>query len=189
MIASPHLSLTPEQYLQLEADSPVKQEYIDGEVYAMAGTTDTHNVIGLNLAIQIRTHLRGTPCQVYFADVKIRLDSLNRFYYPDLLVTCDPRDRDTSTYKRFPKLIVEILSESTEAFDRGNKFHDYRSLESLEEYVLISSHHQRVEIFRRGQQGDWIFQAYTSTEERFVLQSLDLEVSIKDLYEDVDLVT
>lgn len=187
MIASPQLPLTPDEYLQLEADSSVKHEYIDGKAYAMAGTTDTHNILAGNLFTLIRSHLRGTPCRVYFADVKARLESLNRFYYPDLLVTSDPRDRDTSTYKRFPKLIVEILSEGTEVFDRGDKFHDYRSLESLEEYVLISSNRQQVEIFRRGQQGEWIYQAMTPTEERFTLQSLDLTVSLVDLYEDADI--
>lgn len=182
-----HHSLTPEEYLKLETQSPIKHEYIDGEVYAMAGTTDTHNTIALNLATLIRSHLRGTNCRVYFADIKARLEECNCFYYPDLLVTCDPQDQETSTYKRFPKLIVEVLSASTEGFDRGDKFNDYQTLDCLEEYVLVNTKHQRVEIFQRHEQGGWIFKTYTPTEASFPLQSLNLTVSLADLYEDVTL--
>ncbi|KKD37090.1 MAG: Uma2 family endonuclease [Limnoraphis robusta] len=188
MIAlSDHYPLTPEQYLELETQSPVKHEYIDGEIYAMAGTTDTHNTIAGNLFTLIRSHLRGTNCRVYFADIKARLEQCNCFYYPDILVTCDPQDQETATYKRFPKLIIEVLSASTEAFDRGDKFNDYQTLDSLEEYVLVNTKHQRVEIFRRNEQGGWIFKTYTPSEATFPLQSLNLTVSLTDLYEDVTL--
>jgi Uma2 family endonuclease len=177
--------LTPEEYLQLEEKSPIKHEYIDGQAYAMAGTTDTHNTIGLNFALLIRNHLRGSNCRVYFADVKVKLEKKNHFYYPDIIVTCDDRDRETATYKRFPKLIIEVLSDSTEAFDRGDKFNDYQNLDSLEEYVLVNSKHQRVETFRRGEQGLWILQTYQG--ESFSLQSINLIASFSDLYEDVTL--
>ncbi|KAB0240994.1 Uma2 family endonuclease [Microcystis aeruginosa EAWAG127a] len=188
MIAlSNYNNLTPEEYLQFEEKSPIKHEYIDGQVYAMAGTTDTHNIIGLNFTFIIRNHLRGSNCRVYFADVKVKLEKRNHFYYPDIIVTCDDRDRETATYKSFPKLIVEVLSDSTEAFDRGDKFNDYQTLESLEEYVLVNSKHQRVETFRRGEQGLWIMQTYQ--EESFSLQSINLTASFRDLYEDVTLET
>ncbi len=127
-------NLTPEEYLQFEETSPIKHEYIDGQVYSMAGTTDTHNIVAGNIYTIIRNHLRGSNCRVYFPDVKVRLEKRNHFYYPDIIITCDDRDRETATYKRFPKLIVEVLSDSTEAFDRGDKFNDYQTLESLEEY-------------------------------------------------------
>ena len=186
MIAlSDHQRLTPEEYLDLEAQSPIKHEYIDGEAYAMAGTTDTHNTIALNLAMLIRSHLRGTDCRVYFVDIKARIEQCNCFYYPDIMVTGDARDRETSTYKRFPKLIVEVLSDSTEAFDRGDKFNDYQTLESLEEYVLVNTKHRPVEIFRRQEPGKWIFQTYTPASETFPLQSLNFTVSLADVYEDV----
>jgi Uma2 family endonuclease len=179
--------LTPEEYLQREEKSPIKHEYIDGQVYAMAGTTDTHNLVAGNLYTIIRNHLRGSNCRVYFADVKVRLEKRNHFYYPDIIVTCDDRDRETATYKRFPKLIIEVLSDSTEAFDRGDKFNDYQTLDSLEEYVLVNSKHQRVETFRRGEQGLWILQTYQG--ESFSLQSINLTASFSDLYEDVTLET
>ncbi|NCS09586.1 MAG: Uma2 family endonuclease [Microcystis aeruginosa G13-07] len=188
MIAlSNYNNLTPEEYLQFEEKSPIKHEYIDGQIYAMAGTTDIHNIIGLNFTFIIRNHLRGSDCRVYFTDLKVRLEKRNHFYYPDIIVTCDDRDRETATYKSFPKLIIEVLSDSTEAFDRGDKFNDYQTLESLQEYVLVNSKHQRVETFRRGEQGLWILQTYQ--QESFSLQSINLTASFQDLYEDVTLET
>ncbi|MBP0015984.1 MAG: Uma2 family endonuclease [Cyanobacteria bacterium SBLK] len=178
--------LTPEEYLKLEESSPSKHEYIDGEIFAMAGTTDSHNTIALNLALLIRNHLRGNSCRVYFADLKIRIEAKNRFYYPDLLVTCDPRDRETPTYKRFPKLIIEVLSDSTEAKDRGDKFHDYQTLDSLEEYILVNSKRQQIEIFRRQEINNWQFTTYHSENPRFALSSIDLEIAIASIYEDVE---
>ncbi|MCL6755246.1 Uma2 family endonuclease [Nostoc sp. CCCryo 231-06] len=179
--------LTPEEYLELEEKSNIKHEYINGQVYAMAGTTDTHNTIALNLALLIRNHFRGSDCRVYFADIKAKLEKRNRFYYPDIIVTCDPKDRETPTYKRFPKLIIEVLSESTEGFDRGDKFNDYQTLDSLEEYVLVNSKHQRVETFRRNEQGLWVLQTYTPDDQTFELKSINLTASFIDLYENVEL--
>lgn len=187
MVALPADRLTPEQYLELEAKRSSKHEYIDGRAYAMAGTTDTHNAIIGNLFVAARNCLRGSECRAYFTDIKVRLEERNCFYYPDLFVTCDPRDRETSTYKRFPRLIIEVLSESTEAFDRGDKFHDYQTLSSLEEYVLVNSKRQQVEIFRRNEQGLWVYRRETAIAETFVLHSLTLSVSFADLHEDTEL--
>ncbi|NJL00377.1 MAG: Uma2 family endonuclease [Spirulinaceae cyanobacterium SM2_1_0] len=180
-------TLTAAEYLECEAQSPTKHEYRDGEIWAMAGTTDAHNTIALNIAVLLRNHLRGRDCQVYIADVKVRIEERNCFYYPDLLVTCEPRDRETPLYKCFPKLIIEVLSESTEAFDRGDKFNDYQTLDSLEEYVLVNTKHQRVEIFRRQEIAGWLLQTYQPSEASFVLQSLDLSLSLAAVYEAVNL--
>ncbi|MEH2198294.1 Uma2 family endonuclease [Nostoc sp.] len=188
MIAlSDSVFFTPEAYLELEEKSNIKHEYIDGQVYAMAGTTDTHNTIAGNLFLLIRNHFRGSDCRVYFADIKAQVEKRNRFYYPDIIVTCDPKDRETPTYKRFPKLIIEVLSESTEGFDRGDKFNDYQTLDSLEEYVLVNSKHQRVETFRRNGQGLWVLQTYTPDEQTFELQSINLIAPFTELYENVEL--
>lgn len=193
MVASPQY-LTPEDYLQLEAKSPVKHEYLDGKVYAMAGASDAHVTIALNLATLLRSHVRGTDCRVYISDMKARIEACNRFYYPDVMVTCNVRDSETSDYKRFPKLIVEVLSDSTEAFDRGDKFADYQTMESLQEYVLINTHHQRVECFRRneaqraaGLAGLWVLQYYTPETKTFYLESIDFTSTLAALYEDVEL--
>lgn len=185
MVASPHERLTPDQYLQQEAQSPIKHEYFDGEICAMAGASDAHVTIAGNLFALLRSHVRGTGCRVYIADMKARIETRNRFYYPDLMVTCDPRDQATTTYKRFPKLIVEVLSDSTEAFDRGDKFADYQTLSSLHEYVIINTYHQKVECFRRRSNGLWELQYYTTATGPFHLASLNFSGSLSALYEDV----
>jgi Uma2 family endonuclease len=187
MVALSQTPLTPDEYLQLEAESTVKHEYVDGEVFAMAGASDVHVTIALNMAALLRSHVRGTNCRIYIADMKARVEARNCFYYPDVMVTCDERDRATSTYKRFPKLIVEVLSDSTEAFDRGDKFTDYQALDTLEEYVIINTRHQRVECFRRTPDNLWLLQAYTAESEQFELQSLEFTDAIAALYEDVEL--
>ncbi len=176
--------MTPEKYLEMEEKSDVKHEYIDGYVYAMAGANDPHVTIALNTAFIIRNHLRGSGCRVYMSDMKARIDSLKRFYYPDVMVTCDSRDAETTNHKRFPKLIIEVLSSSTEAFDRGDKFTDYQQLESLEEYVLISAKRQRIECFRK--EGErWFLQTYSPDQDNFRLSSINFEGKFIDLYEDV----
>ena len=188
MIASPQQPyLTPEEYLHLEEQSPVKHEYIDGQIYAMAGASDPHVTIALNLATLLRSHVRGSGCRVYISDMKAQIESLNRFYYPDVMVTCDPKDQETVTYKRFPTLIVEVLSDSTEAFDRGDKFVDYQEIESLREYVLISTKRQRVECFRRNEQGLWVLQSYRPEQTSFRLDSISFDGKLEGLFEDVTL--
>jgi Uma2 family endonuclease len=186
MIASPQ-RLSADEYLQLEAESPAKHEYIDGEAYAMAGASDVHVTIALNLATLLRSHVRGTGCRVYISDMKARIESRNRFYYPDVMVTCDPVDSETLDYKRFPKLIVEVLSDSTEAFDRGDKFADYQTLESLQEYVLISTRYQRVDCYRRNEAGLWVLQFHVPEGKTFYLESIDFTDTLTALYEDTPL--
>jgi len=187
MVASAQHFLTPDDYLQLEAESQIKHEYINGDVFAMAGASDTHVTIAGNLFALLRSHVRGSGCRVYIADMKVRVEVCNCFFYPDVLVTCDRQDTETSTYKQFPKLIVEVLSDSTEAFDRGDKFIAYQTLETLKEYVLVNTRHQRVECFRRNAEGLWVVQYYTPDTETFHLQSLEFSDTFAALYEDAEL--
>jgi Uma2 family endonuclease len=185
MIATPRFNyITPDEYLEMEETSEIKHEYIDGYVYAMAGANDPHVTIALNMAFAIRNHLRGTNCRVYMSDMKARIDSLNRFYYPDVMVTCDPRDTQSQNQKRFPKLIIEVLSKSTEGFDRGDKFTDYQQIESLEEYVLVNTKRQRIDCFRK-EDGRWFLESYSNAQENFQLSSINFEGKFVDLYEDV----
>ncbi len=176
--------ISPQDYLAGEELSPIKHEYIDGEVYAMAGASDPHVTVAGNLFALLRNHVRGTGCRVYVADMKAYIETANIFYYPDVMVTCDERDRESLNHKKYPCLIVEVLSKSTEAFDRGDKFFDYRQLESLQEYVLISQKRQRVECFRRNAEGFWTLQTYNQGSEIY-LASIDFRTSIDSLYEDV----
>jgi Uma2 family endonuclease len=186
MVASPQQDyISPEEYLQLEKESDVKHEYIDGYAYAMAGANDAHVTVSGNLFALLRNHVRGSGCRVFISDMKARIEKSNRYYYPDVMVICDERDKENTQEKKFPCLIVEVLSDSTEAFDRGDKFADYQQLETLQEYVLINAKRQRVDCFRRNNEGLWVLQFYASGEKSFQLQSINFEVEMNGLYEDV----
>ncbi len=177
-----------EDYLAWEERSPGKHEYLAGEIFAMVGATDAHVTITMNLAVLLHAHVRGRPCRVYMADMKLRVDTADAFFYPDLLVTCAPEDHSSSRFKRQPTLLVEVLSATTAAFDRGQKFGIYRQLPSLREYVLIEQDRMSVECFRRDEQDRWVLQAY-GPGDRVELSSLDFGAAIESLYEDVALPT
>ncbi|NES63941.1 MAG: Uma2 family endonuclease [Okeania sp. SIO2D1] len=185
MIANQNTNyIPPEEYLTEEELSPVKHQYIDGQVYAMAGASDAHVTISLNLASALRNYLRGSGCRVYMSDMKAHIETTNTFYYPDVMVTCDTRDKALPNHKKYPCLIVEVLSESREAFDRGDKFVNYQQLPTLQEYVLINQKRQRLECFRRNAEGLWVLHAYTQGSE-IHLASIDFRTNIDNLYEDV----
>ena len=172
-------------YLVWEENQTEKHEYIAGEVFAMAGAQRAHVVVAGNIFAALKQALRGSSCQTYISDMKLRVEQMDAFYYPDVMVTCDQRDQETPAYKKFPCLIVEVLSDSTEASDRGDKFFAYQELNSLREYVLINTKQQRVECFRRNEQGLWVMQFYTPQQTLFRLDSIDFEATLAALYEDV----
>lgn len=185
MIANKNTNyIPPEEYLTQEKLSPIKHEYIDGQVYAMAGASDAHVTIAGNLFALLRNYLRGSGCRVYMSDMKAHIETANTFYYPDVMVTCDARDKALPNHKKYPCLIVEVLSESTEAFDRGDKFINYQQLPTLQEYILINQKRQRLECFRRNAEGLWVLYAYTQGSE-IHLASIDFRTNIDNLYEDV----
>ncbi|GAA6620904.1 Uma2 family endonuclease [Scytonema sp. NUACC26] len=183
-LSQSHLYLSPEEYLEAEKSSFIKHEYIQGRIYAMSGASDAHVTITTNLIALLRNHVRGTGCRLYATDMKARIEALNIFYYPDIMVTCDRRDLDCEYFKRYPCLIIEVLSPSTEAFDRGDKFIDYQELETLQEYVLISQTRQRVDCFRRNPEGRWVLYSYRGNQE-LQLISINFSCSLADIYEDV----
>lgn len=187
MIAIPS-GFSPEDYLALERDNTVRHEYRRGLVYAMAGGSDDHSRLCINFITAINLHLRDGDCQFFSADVKVNYADAF-FYYPDAFVTCDPRDREDRYVKRYPKLIAEVLSPSTENFDRGEKFEDYQQLESLEEYVLIAQNQMRVECRRRVQDASslrWETVVYEAGD-AVRLRSIGLEMPIEELYRGVSI--
>ncbi|WP_016953227.1 Uma2 family endonuclease [Anabaena sp. PCC 7108] len=185
MIASPSYSyISPEEYLQEEETSAIKHEYRNGDIYAMAGASNTHVIITLNIASMLRNHLRGRGCQAYIADTKAHIESIDTYYYPDVMVSCDERDRTFNNFLRYPCLIIEVLSPTTEGFDRGDKFADYRNIQSLEEYVLVSQTRINIEVFRRNPEGQWVLYPYGKGE-NIHLASVDFKCDVADVYEDV----
>ena len=170
-------------YLAWEETQPGRNEYVAGEVFAMVGVRQSHNVATLNLATMLRRELKGSPCRVFIESVKTRVEAANCFFYPDVVVTCDPRDRLTPEYLSHPLLVAEVLSESTAAYDRGAKFAAYRKLDSLQDYVLIDVAAQRVEVFRRNAENHWVLYDYGAGD-RVELASLSLHLDLAELLDD-----
>jgi Uma2 family endonuclease len=183
MTTQPDQWMSFDDYLEFEDEAERKHEYDDGYLTAMAGATARHVTITQNLVAVLRPHLRGTPCRAYSTDMKLR-PIRTKGYYPDVFVTCDERDRGEEVVKHYPKLAIEVLSESTEKRDRGIKWAGYRRCETLEDYVLVSQYRQSVEIFSRA--GDvWVYRAY-GPEDTVPFTSIDLSLSMDALYEDVE---
>ncbi len=174
------------RYKFIERQSQIRHEYRRGLVYAMASSTDNHNRTALNFFKAIDDHFGdSSDCRFYSGNVKVNYRDELYYYYHDAFVTCDLRDRQDRYIKRYPKLIVEVLSSSTEAFDRGDKFEDYQKIESLEEYVLISQQRQKVEYRRRTAHNMWETVVYEAGN-IVALKSIDLEISIAELYRGLD---
>lgn len=172
------------EYLEGEPLSEVRHEYIGGVVYAMAGGSEAHNLLAGNLFSALHGHLRGSRCRVHIADMKVRLQILGEdiFYYPDVMVACDPRDADPY-FKRFPKVIVEVLSESTERVDRREKALSYQQIETLEEYVLVAQDRMEVAVARRT--NGWQPEILRVATDELRLPSLDFRVPLDVIYEAV----
>lgn len=184
-VSKSHAYFTPEDYLEIERISPIKHEYLQGQMVAMAGASKAHVIITGNLSALLVNHLRGTGCLPYTSDMKVRLPALNLFYYPDLAVTCDEQDRRSDEdFILHPKLIVEVLSDSTEAFDRGDKFADYKLISEFTEYVLIHQKQILVERFQRKSDNLWIPQVYR-TGDMIEFASIGFTCAIEALYENI----
>ena len=179
-----HRWLSVDQYLEFEAQSKLRHEYIDGVVYAMSGASEKHETIKVNLLAAIHGHLRGGPCKVYGSEFKVRLqiDRKDLFYYPDVMVACG-REGVASHYLHYPKLIVEILSPSTESIDRREKFLSYKQIGTVEEYVLVSQEAAQITIYRRA--AVWVPQMQTGPDEMAAFQSIGLSLPLAQIYEGV----
>lgn len=176
--------ISPEEYLEIDrASVDVKYEYTDGHMYTMAGGTAEHAEIAINMIAILKTHLQSS-CRVLSSDVRVQVAE-RKYYYPDVSVSCHPEDKQKGIdIIRYPRLVIEVLSPSTETNDRGKKFRSYKACSSIQEYVLINSQHQEVEIFYR--QGDmWAYHQYKSSQE-IDLASIRLTISLADIYRDVN---
>ncbi|MBF0256473.1 MAG: Uma2 family endonuclease [Gammaproteobacteria bacterium] len=178
------LGFTPEDYLAWEAEQAVKHEYLRGEVFAMTGVSIAHNKVNLNLALALKQRLRGGPCEVLMAEVKLQVEAADAFFYPDLMVTCAAEAKQDSHTVSRALLVAEILSPSTEAYNRGEKFASYRKLPSLQEYLLIDPDRLSVELFRRDASNHWVLYTF-ALEDQLELASLDLRIPVSELFEDL----
>jgi len=185
---SPVTLFTVEEYLKLEQTSEIRHEYFGGQVFAMSGGSRQHNTITLNIASRLRSHLRGGSCSVFMADMKVRIELANQaknilFYYPDVIVSCDPQDQERF-FLNYPCLIIEVLSPSTELTDRREKLVNYRTLDSLREYVLVSQDEIKVEVYRKDDEGNWLLEILGKDDE-LRLDYVGLTLTMAEIYEDV----
>jgi Uma2 family endonuclease len=177
--------LTPEEYFAWEEQQEVKHEYFDGELFAMSGGVPNHSLIAVNLTILIGNHLDNSGCQVFNSDARIKVENANKFVYPDLNVSCDERDRGAEQFISYPCLIIEVLSPSTEAYDRGNKFELYRRSSTLREYVLVSVDKIAIDLYRKDDLNRW--QAiYYREGDTVELESIDLTFPIERIYRQIE---
>lgn len=176
------LFMTWEEYLAFEEQSPYRHEYVNGTVYAMSGASLTHNEITQELVVAFRSHLRGSPCRPFFLDAKLEIRAgRDKFmYYPDAMVSCRPEDR-TEQVVRNPKLVVEVLSKSTQHIDRREKAMTYQRVDSIEEYVLIAQKEPKIIVFRRAD--DWRPMLYSAMDARVEFRSIGLEMPLAQIYE------
>lgn len=198
MIAlSDQSNLSPEEFLAWEAQQLQRHEYLNGQVYGMSGGTLAHNAIAVNLVAGLRDWVRQKRCRLYVNDAKVFISDQGPFLYPDLVVTCDPRDFNETQGLRHPCLIIEVLSPSTQAFDCSEKFRHYRKLESLREYILVASDRPALDCYYRRESRLWEFESYGPPDFNagdavadlatfeFQLKSLDFKSSLAMIYEDV----
>lgn len=184
----PHLSF--DDWLALERTAiEQRSEYVAGEVFAMGGGTEEHNLIALNVGAELRNQLKARPCRVYSSDMKVHIAAADVGTYPDVMVICGERAfydgrRDLVTN---PTLIVEVLSDTTEAYDRGDKFRHYRSLQSLQAYLLLSQHRIQAELFLRQPDGTWSLSSYQDASASIPLRVIEAELSLAEVYDKVEL--
>ncbi|CAK0780388.1 Uma2 domain-containing protein [Gammaproteobacteria bacterium] len=173
--------ISPEEYLLGENDRPdgIKHEYVNGQVYAMAGASRGHNRVSTRFAVRLSNHLEGGPCEVFQSDMKVGIQTIGntRYYYPDIQVTCE--EETESYFNRSPCLIIEVLSESTARKDRTEKLTGYRLIPTLQEYVLCSQDSPVIELYRKPTA--WQRELYRSGQ-TFLLESVGLEVVVDDIY-------
>lgn len=187
MSVQPKLRISPEEYLEIERHAATRSEYLDGEIFAMTGGSFGHNIIVANLVGELRQQLKGRSCMVAPSDLRVHLPATGLYTYPDVVAICgEPRFKDEVFDTLLnPTLIIEVLSPTTEAYDRGKKFEHYDTIESLAEYVLVSQDTPRVEQYVRQDGGRWLFTATSGLDGKVALPSIGCELALAEIYDKV----
>lgn len=188
MAINPQQSITPEEYLAFErAQTDAKHEYLNGEMTAMSGASLEHNVIVTNLVISLGTQMRGRQCNVFSSDMRVKIPATGLYTYPDIAALCGPPQLEDEAGDTLlnPSVIVEVLSPSTEAYDRGAKFAHYQSVKFLQAYVLVSQDRLRIEVFRRQEDQNWLYSVAEALDSSVRVAVIDCELALADVYEGV----
>ena len=185
----PKTRFSAAEYLALEEEAEYRSEYYQGEIFAMSGGSANHNRIAGNLFVALRSALRGKPCEAFINDMRLQVKRHHLYTYPDVMVVCGKIEfaQGRNDTVANPILIVEVLSPSTEAYDRGKKFVNYQSIPELRDYVIVSHRERRIDHYRRAEGGEWIVATHTTLDSRIALTGLDGTLTLGDIYDGVDL--
>jgi Uma2 family endonuclease len=183
------LAVSPEEYLEIDRQAERRSEYYDGEMFTMPGANQAHSQAVVSVASELHRQFRSRPCCVYLCDMRVRVNPTRLYAYPDVVAVCGEPcflDDQTDTLLN-PGLLVEVLSPSTEAYDRGRKFEQYKTLESLREYLLVASDRMHVDLYTRQPDGRWLLTSADKPEDSLALEAVDAQLTLADLYEKVEL--
>lgn len=188
MSAIPKTKLTPEEYLEIERKAEYKSEYFGGNIYAMAGAKRNHNKVATNLSGLIWQHLKGKDCESYSNDMRVFVPKTGLYTYPDVVVVCGEPTFQDKVFDTLlnPTLLIEVLSESTESYDRGKKFQHYRSIETLQEYVLVSQDEARIEKYVKHGDGFWLLSEAVGMDAEIEFASIECRIALAEVYDKVD---
>ena len=188
MSSLPDLRVSRDEYLRRERAAEFRSEYHGGLVVAMSGAARKHNRIVTNLATSLDNQLKKRTCNVYINDLRVSVRGGDSYFYPDVVVTCGKEEFEDDKHDTLvnPVVVIEVLSSSTEAYDRGGKFFDYQTIPSLQEYVLITQSPRRFEVYRRQADGSWLYQSWPFSPPPLVLQSIDCTLSADEVYRKVE---
>jgi Uma2 family endonuclease len=178
--------MTPEEYFAWEEQQLEKHELIEGKVYAMSGGSKNHSLISVRFITLFSNHLEGSGCEVVNSDLRVNIAGTNNYTYPDVSVTCDERDKTTTQYITYPCLIIEVLSPSTESYDRGGKFRMYRKNPILQDYLLVSSTSIEIDLYHKKDTGEWLIINYQAGD-TVELKSINLSFPIEQVYRNLEL--
>jgi Uma2 family endonuclease len=184
MTAVPKRKLTPAEYLAIERDADFKSEFLDGEMFAMAGASPFHNAIKENLIGELYPRLKGGPCRSYSSDQRVKVSATGLYTYPDIVIVCGQAEFESGHPDVLlnPRVIIEVLSDSTEGYDRGTKFDHYQRIESLQAYILVAQNRPAVERRVRHSQWDWLLTTTTGLDGELELVTVPAKVSLADIY-------
>ncbi len=188
MTAQAQRKITPDEYLFMEREAEFRSEYYDGEIFAMAGASRRHNLIVSNTVREISLQMKGRKCNVYSSDMRVKVSPTGLYTYPDIVTVCGEEiyaDEEADTLLN-PALIIEILSKSTESYDRGEKFAHYRTISSLKEYVLISQDRMQIEHYLRQDNNRWLLSEFSHPEDTVQLPSVGCSLKLSEVYDKVD---
>ena len=181
--AAARTHLTPEEYLSFERKATTKHEYLKGQIIAMSGASRVHSFITGDIFGELRDQLKGHKCEVHSSDMRVRIHSTNTYFYPDVVVACEEPQFEDNIFDTLlnPRVVIEVLSPATEAYDRGEKFEFYQQLDSLQEYLLVSQDQISVEHYRR-QNTEWLESEYRELDDVVMLRSIECELRLQDIY-------